>query len=230
MTDGLPSHRLLVDLHCHSAASFDGSVDPARLVRLARERGLTHLAVTDHDTVAGALAARAAAPDGLTVIVGQEMRTVEGDIIALFVERDIPSGLALEASVALVHELGGLVGLAHPFDAYRPSVGRGAMRSTQLQRLAQLADYVEVHNGRVADEAANARAADFAREYGLAAVAVSDAHREAEVGTAATTVTGRIACADDLRRSLEAEHTLAVREHYPEAEGAVRRWMGRLRR
>ena len=221
--------RLRVDLHCHSSASFDGAIDPVLLVELAHERRLTHLAITDHDTIDGALAARDSAHGGVRVIVGQEVRTAEGDIIALFIERSIPSGRGLEESVELVRQQDGLVGLAHPFDVRRPSVGRGTGRTAALRRLATLADYIEVHNGRVQDSASNARAANLALEYGLPGVAVSDAHLEAEVGTAATVLSGAIETADGLRRSLGGDSGLAVREPYLDAGGRISRWLARGR-
>ncbi|HUE88330.1 MAG TPA: PHP domain-containing protein, partial [Vicinamibacterales bacterium] len=167
----LPRARL--DLHCHSSASFDGEVPPERLMQLALEAGLTHLAITDHDTIEAALRARDEAPSGLTVIVGQEARTTEGDMIALFVERPIPSGLTPAQTSALIREQGGLVGLPHPFDVRRPSVGLGTVHHNELAHLAGLVDYVEVYNGRARDPQANARAAEFALAYGLARAAVS---------------------------------------------------------
>ena len=74
--------RAFIDRHCHTSASFDSLARPAAVVRAAAARGLTHLAITDHETVDGALEAREAArtdaPD-LTVIVGEEVRTLEGN-------------------------------------------------------------------------------------------------------------------------------------------------------
>jgi predicted metal-dependent phosphoesterase TrpH len=74
--------RVFIDLHCHTSASFDSLSDPVKVARAAAARGLTHLIVTDHDRIDGALRARDAAPDGLTVIVGEEVRTADGDLIA----------------------------------------------------------------------------------------------------------------------------------------------------
>lgn len=219
-----------LDLHCHSADSFDGSVPAARLVELALRRRLTHLAVTDHETLAGAVRARQAGADGLTVIIAQETRTTEGDLIALFVAEPIPAGLSVIETAWRIHEQGGLVGLAHPFDVRRPSVGRGAVRPEQWEQLATLVDYVEVHNGRVLDPAANARAADFARTYGVPPVAVSDAHTEDEIGTVATVVDGPIDTAEELLRALRTGTGLIVREPArPSGADALHRLMARLR-
>ena len=62
--------RAVVDLHCHTSASFDSLSDPVAVARTAASRGITHLAITDHDRIDGALRARDAATPGLTVIVG----------------------------------------------------------------------------------------------------------------------------------------------------------------
>jgi predicted metal-dependent phosphoesterase TrpH len=211
------TQRSRVELHCHTSFSFDGDVEPPKALDLACAHGLTHLAITDHDTLEGAMRVREVAPCGLTVIVGQEARTTEGDMIALFVERAIPSGLTPEQTAEAIRAQEGLVGLPHPFDVYRPSIGRGAVKVEQLSRLAALVDYVEVHNGRVADARANELAADFARDFGLPAVAVSDAHTEAEFGTCATVLRGPITGPADLLSTMRAGTTLSVQEPEPHA-------------
>lgn len=227
----VPSAR--VDLHCHSSASYDGAVDPVRLLELARERGLTHLAITDHETLQGARAARAAQVPGITLIVGQEVRTTEGDLILLFVDQPIPGGMTPEETVRLARAQGALIGLAHPFDVQRPSIGRGAVRATDLARLASLCDYVEVFNGRVTEELANGWAADFAREHGLPAVAASDTHTETELGRCATLLEGDLNTADDLRAALRRGTAMSVRPAEAvartEARGRLRDFLGGLR-
>ncbi len=148
--------------------------------------GLTHLAITDHEKLDGALRARDLAPPGLTVIVGEEVRTNEGDLIGLYLERPVPAGLSPADAAAAIHEQGGVVGLPHPFDRFRSSGGaRAKARQGALEELAGLVDYVEVYNAR-AMGGANGRAADFAHEHGLPGVAVSDAHTVLEVGVAYT--------------------------------------------
>src|SRR3989337_2119764 len=67
------------------------------------DRALNHLAITDHGRIEGALAARDAAPEGLTVIVGEEIRSREGDLVALFVERPVPVGLRAAETAAAGH-------------------------------------------------------------------------------------------------------------------------------
>jgi predicted metal-dependent phosphoesterase TrpH len=177
--------RAFIDLHCHTRASFDCLSNPADVVRLAAERGLTHLAITDHDRIDGALEARAAAPAGLTVIVGEEVKTSEGDLICLFLERAIPPGLTAADTIAAAREQGGLVGIPHPFDTFRGSLARGG----QLADIAPLVDWIEGHNARLVGNG-NEQAVSFAGEHALPIVAVSDAHSLIEIGVAYTALEG----------------------------------------
>lgn len=177
--------RAFIDLHCHTSASFDSLARPGDVVRAAAARGLTHLVVTDHDRIDGALAARAVAPAGLTVIVGEEVRTADGDLIAAYLERAVAPGMSAVETVAAVREQGGLVGIPHPFDRLRGSMLLDARMST----LVSLVDWVEVHNARLVG-GGNERAAELARGHGLAGVAVSDAHSVLEVGVAYTALDG----------------------------------------
>ncbi|MFP5342590.1 MAG: PHP domain-containing protein, partial [Candidatus Limnocylindria bacterium] len=101
--------RAFIDLHCHTSASFDCLSRPRDVVAAASARGLTHLVVTDHDRIDGALEARDAAPPDLTVIIGEEIRTTEGDLVCAFIERAIPPGRSALDTIAAVREQGGLV-------------------------------------------------------------------------------------------------------------------------
>lgn len=193
--------RSLADLHCHTSASFDSLSKPTDVARVAFERGLTHLAITDHDRIDGALAARDAAPAGLEVIIGQEVRTTAGDLIALFVERPIPPGLAPADAAARIRDQGGAVGLAHPYDRFRAGAGRTGWED-ELARLLPLLDYIETWNSRLMMGNGNARAADLAHANGLPGVAVSDAHSLIEVGVSYTILDGLIDTADELRGAL----------------------------
>ena len=200
------SHRAgacFVDLHCYTSASFDSLATPAAVVRAAAARGLTHLAITDHDRIDGALEARrraATEAPGLHVLIGQEIRTTSGDLIGVFLHEAIPPGLSPEAAVAAVRAQGGLVGLAHPFDRFRGSVGKG--EAAGLNELAGTIDWIETWNARLLLGDGNGRAAELAARLGVPGVAVSDAHTTIEVGIAATIVNGDPSTADGLRAAL----------------------------
>ncbi len=178
--------RAFVDLHCHTSASFDSLASPEAVVKAATTRGITHLAITDHDRIEGALRARDAAPDGLTVIVGEEVKTADGDLIALFLESAVSPGKPARETIAEVRDQGGLVGIPHPFDKHRGSM----FNDPRLEGIGGLVDWVEAHNARVVGGSGNERAAAFARELGLPGIAVSDAHSSLEVGVAYTALDG----------------------------------------
>ena len=180
-----PGPRAFVDLHSHTNGSFDCLSDPIAAVRAAATRGLTHLAITDHERIDAALRARDAAPAGLTVIVGEEVRTADGDLICLFLERPIPRGLPARETIAMVRDQGGLVGIPHPFDRMRGSLfKRGA-----LEGVAQAVDWIEGHNARIVGSG-NECALEFERAHEVRYVAVSDAHSILEIGIAYTVLTG----------------------------------------
>lgn len=201
--------RAFIDLHCHTSASFDSLASPRAVVAAAARRGLTHLAITDHDTIEGALEARAAAPAGLTVIVGEEIRTRDGDLVAAFLSSAVPPGLSATETIAAVREQGGLVGIPHPFDRFRGSVSKGeALRS--LEALAASVDWVESWNARLMVGNGNARAAELALAAGVPGVAVSDAHTTIEVGVASTILQGDASTPVGLKAALAAGPILAI--------------------
>ena len=189
--------RAFVDLHCHTRASFDCLSTPAAVVKAAVERGLTHLAITDHDRIDGALEARSLAPKALTVLIGEEVKTADGDLICIFLERAIEPGLSAQETIDAAREQGALVGIPHPFDRLRRSI----LVDEGLAALGGIVDWVETHNARVIGRG-NEHAAAFAAEHGLPGVAVSDAHSVLEVGVAYTALDGDPSTPDGLRSAL----------------------------
>lgn len=202
--------RAFIDLHCHTSASFDCLASPESVVRAAAKRGLTHLAVTDHDRIEGALRARDTAPAGLTVIVGEEVKTADGDLIALFLERAVPPGRPAAETIAAVREQGGLVGIPHPFDQHRGSM----LKDPRLAATGALVDWVEAYNARVIGGSGNERAAAFARELGLPGIAASDAHSVVEVGVAYNIVEGDPSTPAGLLAALRAMEIVPGRASY----------------
>ena len=193
--------RAFVDLHSHTSASFDSLASPRAVLRAAASRGLTHLAITDHDRIDGALEAREMATreaPPLTVLVGQEIRTRQGDLIGVFLERPIRSGLDALEAIEDVRAQGGLVGIPHPFDRFRSSV----LGTAKVDELAPLVDWVETHNARIMVGNGNQRAAEWAGEHELPGVAVSDAHSVLEIGVAYVALDGDPSTANGLRAAL----------------------------
>ena len=201
--------RAFVDLHCHSRGSFDSLSAPKDIVKAASDRGLTHLAITDHDRVDVALEMRETAPAGLTIIVGEEVKTADGDLICVFLDRVIPPGMSVMETIAAAREQGALVGIPHPFDRNRGSI----LRDAAMASLAPQVDWVESHNARVIGHG-NEDAAQFALDHGLPGVAVSDAHSIMEIGVAYVAIDGDPSTPDGLLAALAGLEVIPGRASY----------------
>ena len=173
---------IVADLHMHTSWSFDCTVDPAELVDHAEAEGLGAIAVTDHNAFGGALETLDEARGrDLIVIPGEEIKTDgQGEVIGLFLEREIPRGLSFADTIAAIREQNGLVYLPHPFDRMHTIPDPATLH----RHLADI-DVLEVYNARLLFEAQNDEALRFARKYDLTMGAGSDAHVLQGVGTGA---------------------------------------------
>ncbi len=181
--DPLGDRPLIVaDLHMHTSWSHDCSTDAAELVDYAEAQGLGAIAITDHNVFGGALEAiDYASGRELIVIPGEEVKTDgQGEVIGLFLEREIPRGLAFAETIAAIREQGGLVYVPHPFDRLHAIPDPRTLH----RHLADI-DVLEVYNARLLLEAYNDEALRFARKYNLTMGAGSDAHVLQGVGTGA---------------------------------------------
>lgn len=170
------SRLIRADLHNHTYYSPDSVLSPQQAIDRARQAGLDCIAITDHNTVRGGLAARDVA-DGFQVIVGEEVRSADGEVLGLFLEEDIPRGLPARETVALIKAQGGLVGVPHPFDHLRSALGEAEMHT-----LIHKIDFIEALNSRIVFGVHNKRAVEFARRHDKPTSAASDAHSAREVG------------------------------------------------
>ena len=168
------------DFHMHTSFSGDCDTPPGVLVGRCTRAGLNCIAVTDHNTIEGALAVRELAE--FTVIVGEEVKSTEGDIIGLFLEEDIPRGLSPMETVRRIKDQGGLVMVPHPYDAIR----RGPLSPDALREILPHVDLLEVLNARTILPRDLKKCRRLAEETSLTPVAVSDAHTPSELGSAYT--------------------------------------------
>ncbi len=165
-----------LDLHCHTSASPDSLNTFDAILHRMEQRRIDMLAITDHNLVDAALDFHRQAPERF--LVGEEIKTTEGELLALFISEWVPPRLSPEETIDLVHEQGGLVGVSHPLDRLR----REAMGAAVLDAIHPRLDFIEVMNARVIFPGDNRRAREKAARWGLPGSAGSDAHVPVEVG------------------------------------------------
>jgi predicted metal-dependent phosphoesterase TrpH len=209
------------DLHMHTTAS-DGWPTPQELVdHAARRASLNVIAVTDHDTIEGALRAReyAAKRARLHVIVGEEVSSRDGHIVALFLERRVRPGMSAAATVHAIHDQGGLAIAVHPFWRTERVVRNGRVHGVGWLAAELDFDGIEVENATPGFYVFNQLAHRLNMGLGAAALGSSDAHILDAVGRAYTEFPGKTA--EALRTAIESRNTAARRQRY-RAVGLVR--------
>ena len=199
-----PTRKAFADFHIHTRFSRDSLLTEERFIEKAIERGLTHVAVTNHNNVEGAIAVRdkvaeLGLTDKLTVIVGEEVSTADGEVVGVFLTKTIPRGLSANETADEIHRQGGLVSIPHPFDPFRAS----HIKEGPLRNLAEVRkiDMLEVFNSRVTFQRHNQEAAEFAARYGIPGISASDSHSSFEVAMAFNAMPP-FESADELRQAL----------------------------
>jgi predicted metal-dependent phosphoesterase TrpH len=157
---------------------MDCNMPLEKIVSRCQEVGINCIAICDHGTAEGALKMREISP--FPVIVAEEILTPHGEIMGMFLEETIPSGLSVEQTISRIRAQGGLVCIPHPFDIFRGS----ALRSNTLEEIAEQIDILEVLNSRYILGRSSTKALAFALKYGIAQSAGSDAHTPHEIGNA----------------------------------------------
>ena len=157
--------------------SKDSLMHPAQLIRVARAKGIDRIVVTDHNTIQGALAAQALAP--AMIIIGEEIQTTQGELLAAFVSREVPAGLEPAEAISLLKEQNAFISVSHPFDAMRS----GWSKET-LAVMRDDLDAIEVFNSRTMHKQHNEAAKRFAMDHALPGTTGSDSHAAIEVGKA----------------------------------------------
>ncbi len=220
-----------VELHTHSELSHDGRDPVELLVEQAVAVGLDALAVTDHDAIDASRRAAALASDhGLVGIVGMEVTSAAGHILALGIDSPIDSGQEYRETLAQIHEDGGIAIVPHPFQKSRHGVAPH-VSDTDLEA----ADAVEVYNSRLLTGRSNRRADRFATAHKIPKTAGSDAHISEMVGQAVTEVGTDEASVEAILEAITAGRTSVIGQRTPwrisfqqAAGGAKRRILRRL--
>ena len=203
---------LTVELHTHSALSYDGRDPVEMLLEQAEAVGLDAIAVTDHDEFAASReAADMASEFGLVGLPGMEVTSEAGHVLAIGIDEQVPSELPFVETIDAIHDRGGIAIVPHPFQKSRSGVGPN-VSTEDLQR----ADAIEVYNSRLLTGRSNRQAETFAERFDLPMTAGSDAHIAEMVGQAVTLV-------DADERSVEAILD-AIRDGKTTVEGKRTPW------
>jgi predicted metal-dependent phosphoesterase TrpH len=168
---------LKTDLHCHTIFSHDSLLPVEKLIAIARKRGLDKIAITDHNTIRGAMLAKSIAPE--FVIIGEEILTTRGEILAFFVTEEIPARLEPNEVIKRLRDQGAFISVSHPFDLMRHG-----WPLPDLEAIAPYVDAIETFNSRCMSADINDQACQYAIAHGLLGTVGSDAHSKPEIGKA----------------------------------------------
>ncbi len=169
---------LRVEFHCHTNFSIDSLLSPKKIVDHCRKIGIDRLVVTDHNTISGALRAKEIDPE--LIVIGEEIRTRKGELLAAFVSEEIPQDLAPREAIDRLRRQNAFISVSHPFDTTRS----GAWAYEDLINIAPFVDAIEIFNSRCFFESFNIEAREFAERLSLAGTVGSDAHTIPEIGRA----------------------------------------------
>lgn len=167
---------LRVEFHCHTVYSKDSLTSPHKLVDVCRRKGFDRVVITDHNTIAGALAGQNI--DSELVIVGEEIMTTRGEILAAFLTEEVTAGLAPQETIKRLRDQNAFISVSHPFDEWRS----GGWHEADLLEILPQVDAIEVYNSRCMRPVFNRRALEFAKKYNVAGTVGSDAHASFELG------------------------------------------------
>jgi predicted metal-dependent phosphoesterase TrpH len=167
---------LRVEFHCHTIFSEDSLTSPFRLVDTCRRKGIDRVVITDHNTIAGAQAAQKLDPE--LIIVGEEILTTRGEILAAYMTEEVPPYLSPQETIRRLKDQGAFISVSHPFDKLRT----GGWNKDDLLEILPDVDAIEVFNSRCMIPNFNRLARVFAEEHNVAGTVGSDAHAAFELG------------------------------------------------
>jgi hypothetical protein len=176
--------KLRADFHSHSNYSRDSVIGPEAFVDGCVRKGVTCIAVTDHNEIEGAFVIEKLAAERATgrlkVIVGEEVKTAEGEIIGLFLKDLVARGMSPEDTIDAIHEQGGLAVIPHPYDIFRRSV----LTDEAIERVKTKVDAIEGFNCRNILARHDRKARDTAAGVDKPTTLGTDSHCPWELGGA----------------------------------------------
>lgn len=168
------------EFHVHTRFSHDSFLGRCALLMMCKIRRIDAVAITDHNEIEGALALKSYLENnGVSVIVGEEIFTSEGEIIGLFLKDRVEPGLTPEDTVAEIKRQNGIVYVPHPYDEKRHKT---VLSHAAFERCSNWVDCAEIHNGRNVDLRFSAVQKRICEEMGVLPIVGGDAHCFFEIG------------------------------------------------
>ena len=177
------------DLHSHTKYSSDGFLNPEKIVKIGKKRGLSGIAVTDHDTIKGGLETKKHEDEDFKIIIGCEVSTSKGEIIGLYLNEEIKSNNFYDV-IDEIKAQDGIIVVPHPFDEWRNSASLN-------EEDYKLVDSIEIFNSRCVEAKYNQKAELFAKKNNYGMTGGSDAHFANEIGNAGVIIEN-----DDIKKSI----------------------------
>jgi len=174
-----------IDLHTHSEASKDGSIKPEQYAEILENEILDVVAITDHNRIDFATGMQKALGEKY-IIVGEEIMTSQGEIIGLFLTKNVEPGMSAQRTVDEIKSQDGIVYIPHPFEKVRSGIPLEILNAIKPD-----VDIIEGFNGRAISKKHGLQALAWGKRNNVAVASSSDAHGKKAIGYAHTSITKR---------------------------------------
>lgn len=178
--------KVRIILHFHSEFSYDSNITLSEIISQCKAHNIDYVGITDHNTMKGAIKFKEKlSKAGIKLILGEEIMTTSGEIIGLFIQRQIESKdllgkkRSLKEVISEIKKQGGLVIVPHPFDKMRNGIGK-----KNVEKFKDDIDALETFNSRTKIHSFNKKAKKYAARHGFTNIVGSDAHIDEELGNA----------------------------------------------
>lgn len=168
----------LYQFHVHTEYSEDSDMKLNDLYKELKKNNIKGIAITDHNTVKGAIKFKKLYGKDIDVIVGEEIMTTHGEVIGLYLREEIKKDQSVKSTIKQIKEQGGIVYIPHPYDLKRIKT---CINKEILKNNVDDIDIIEVFNGRCVNNKFNDIAGQICNEFNKTPICGSDSHSKYEL-------------------------------------------------